>query len=200
VGELGTLFIEEKYSRLPVFEDDLDQIVGVIFAIDFLAYREEAGPESPIEPLIRQVQFVPETKKVSELLREFQRDQSTLAMVVDEYGGTSGLVTVEDLLEEIVGDIHDEFDEIDQDIVQEGDGSYLVSGKADIDDVKDILHLEVNGKGFETVSGFLMDSLGRVPQAGEVLNLTGMRIEVVEAEGQRVHKVRFRLPGKRVVT
>jgi CBS domain containing-hemolysin-like protein len=144
------------------------------------------------------VQFVPETKKVSELLREFQRSQSTLAIVVDEYGGTSGLVSVEDILEEIVGDIHDEFDEVDQEIVQEGDGVYLVSGKADIDDVKDQLHLEVNGKGFETVSGYLLESLGRVPQAGETIDLNGMRVEVVEAEGQRIHKVRFQLPRKRV--
>jgi CBS domain containing-hemolysin-like protein len=194
VGELGALFIEEKNSRLPVYEEDLDHVIGLVFAIDFLAYREEATPDSPIEPLIRKVRFVPETKKVAELLPEFQRSQSTLAMVVDEYGGTSGLVSVEDLLEEIVGDIHDEFDEVDQEIVKEGEGVYLVSGKADIDDVKDQLRLEVNGKGFETVSGYLLESLGRVPQAGETIDLDGMKVEVVEAEGQRIHKVRFQLP------
>jgi CBS domain containing-hemolysin-like protein len=198
LADLGALFIEEKYSRLPVYEEDLDHITGLVFTNDFLAYREEADLNAPIEPLVRMVQFVPETKKVSELLREFQRSQSTLAIVVDEYGGTSGLVSVEDILEEIVGDIHDEFDEVDQEIVQEGDGVYLVSGKADIDDVKDQLHLEVNGKGFETVSGYLLESLGRVPQAGETIDLNGMRVEVVEAEGQRIHKVRFQLPRKRV--
>ncbi len=198
VSELRAMIIEEKYSRLPVYEEDLDHIMGLVFAIDFLAYREEAGPDSTIEPLIREVQFVPETKKVSALLRELQRIQSTLAIVVDEYGGTSGLVSVEDILEVFVGDIHDEFDDVDQEIVVEGYGVFLVSGKADIDDVKDQLHLEVNGKGFETVSGYLLESLGRVPQAGEMIDLNGMKVEVVEAEEQRIHKVRFQLPEKRI--
>jgi CBS domain containing-hemolysin-like protein len=192
-GELGSLFAEEKYSRVPVYEEDLDHITGLVFAIDFLAHRD-ANPDTSFESLIRKVRFVPETKKVSELLREFQRSQSTLAVVVDEYGGTSGLVTVEDLLEEIVGEIHDEFDVVDQEIIEEGEGAFLVSGRTDIDEVKDKLHLEVNGKGFETVSGYLLDSLGRVPQAGEVIDIHGMRIVVVDADGQRIHKVRFQLP------
>jgi putative hemolysin len=100
-------------------------------------------------------------------------------------------------LEEIVGEIHDEFDEVDQEIVEEGEGTFLVSGRADIDDVKDRLQLEVNGKGFETVSGFLLESLGRMPRAGEVIDLDEMKIEVVEADGQRINKVRFQLtPSK----
>ena len=193
LAELGNLFAAEKVSRIPVYGDDPDHVVGLVFAIDFVAYRESSS-DSAIEPLIRKVEFVPETKKVADLLRELQRNQSTLAMVVDEYGGTSGLVSVEDILEEIVGDIHDEFDEVDQEIVEEGAGIYLVSGKADIDNVKDRLQLEVNGGGFETVSGFLLDSLGRLPQAGEVIDFGGMKIEVVDAEGHRVNKVRFYLP------
>jgi CBS domain containing-hemolysin-like protein len=192
LDELGHLLVQEKYSRLPAYENDLDHIVGLIFAIDLLDYRD-APAADPIEPLIRKVRFVPETKKVSEMLDEFQNSQSTMAIVVDEYGGTSGLVTVEDLLEEIVGDIHDEFDEVDQEVVQEDDGVYLVSGRADIDEVKDKLHLEVNGRGFETVSGFLLDSLGRVPQTGEVIDLEGMKVFVIDADGQRINKVRFQL-------
>jgi putative hemolysin len=194
--ELGTLFSEEKYSRVPVYDGDLDQIVGLVFAIDFLAHRD-ASPDSTIEPLMRKVRFVPETKKVPELLREFQRSRSTLAVVVDEYGGTSGLVTVEDLLEEIVGEIHDEFDEVDQEILEEGEGTFLVSGRADIDDVKDKLRLEVNGKGFDTVSGFLLESLGRVPRSGEVIDFEDTKIVVVDADGQRINKVRIQLtPSK----
>lgn len=192
LDELGHLLVQEKYSRLPAYENDLDHIVGLVFAIDLLDYRD-APAADPIEPLIRKVRFVPETKKVSEMLDEFQNSQSTMAIVIDEYGGTSGLVTVEDLLEEIVGDIHDEFDEVDQEVVQEDEGVYLVSGRADIDEVKDQLHLEVNGKGFETVSGFLLDSLGRVPQTGEVIDLEGMKVFVVDADGQRINKVRFQL-------
>ncbi|MFQ5789500.1 MAG: hemolysin family protein, partial [Acidobacteriota bacterium] len=192
MAELCKLFSEEKYSRVPVYEGNVDHIRGLVYAIDLLAFTN-ASPDASIEPLIREVRFVPETKRVAELLREFQRRQSTFAIVVDEYGGTSGLITVEDILEEIVGEIHDEFDEVDEEIVREREGVFLVSGKADIDQVKERLHLEVNGKGFETVSGFLLDKLGRVPQVGEVIDCNGMKIEVVDAEGQRINRVRFRL-------
>jgi CBS domain containing-hemolysin-like protein len=196
LSELRQLFAEERYSRVPVFEESLDQIKGLVYALDLLAYADH-GPEESIEPLIREVQFVPETKKVAELLREFQRRKTTLAMVVDEYGGTSGLVTVEDILEEIVGEIHDEFDEVDEDIIREADGAFLVTGRADIDRVAEDLNLDVNGRGFETVSGFLLEALGRVPQRGEVIDYQGMTIEVVDAEGHRINKVRFRLPKER---
>lgn len=195
LAELGELFAEEQYSRVPVYEDELDNISGVVFAIDFVGLRE-ARPDSPIDPLVREAKFVPETKKVSDLLSELQRSRSTLAVVVDEYGGTSGLVTIEDILEEIVGDIHDEFDEVDQVIVEEEKGVYLVSGRADIDEIKDKLHLEINGRGFETVSGFLLDSLGRVPHSGEVIDREGLKIVVVEADGRRINKVRFKMAGK----
>ena len=116
-------------------------------------------------------------------------------MVVDEYGGISGLVTVEDILEEIVGEINDEFDEVDEEIVKEREGVFLVSGRADIDDVKEQLHFEVNGSGFETVSGYVLHSIGRIPRVGEVIENAGLRIEVVDADGQRINKVRFRLEG-----
>lgn len=194
LAELGELFVEEKYSRLPVYDDELDNISGVVFAIDFVGFRD-ASPDSPIDPLIREAKFVPETKKVSELLTELRRSRSTLAVVVDEYGGTSGLVTIEDILEEIVGDIHDEFDEVDQVIVEEEKGVYLVSGRADIDEIKDKLHLDINGQGFETVSGFLLDTLGRVPHSGEVIDREGLKIVVVEADGRRINKVRFQMSG-----
>lgn len=196
LGELRKLFVEEKYSRIGVYEENLDQILGVVFAIDLLE-RADEPPDSPIESLIRPVQFVPETKKILELLREFQRSQSTFAIVVDEYGGTSGLVTVEDILEEIVGEIHDEFDEVGEDIIREREGVFLVSGRADIDLVQEQLDLDLGGEGFETVSGFVLDALGRVPQPGEVIDFEGLKIEVVEAEGHRIDKVRFRLKEKR---
>jgi len=194
LAELRQVFIEEKYARLPVFEENLDRIVGLVYAIDLLAYADRSAEES-IESLIRPVQFVPETKKVSDLLREFQRSRSTFAIVVDEYGGTSGLLTVEDILEEIVGEIHDEFDEeIGEEFVREGDGIFLVSGRADVDILKEKLGLDVDGRGFDTVSGFVLAALGRVPESGEAIEYEGMTIEVVDAEGQRINKVRFRLP------
>ena len=184
----------KKYSRVPVYRENLDHIEGLVYAIDLIAFLE-ANPDTSIKPLVREVGFVPETKKVSELLAEFQRSNQTLTMVVDEYGGISGLVTVEDILEEIVGEIHDEFDEVDQEIVREREGVFLVSGRADIDDVKQELHLEVNGSGFETVSGYVLDAIGRIPQVGEVIENAGLRIEVVDADGQRINKVRFRMEG-----
>ena len=192
-AELRQLFIDEKYSRVPVFEENLDRIVGLIYAIDLLAY--DRSSEESIELLIRNVQFVPETKKVSDLLREFQHTHSTVAIVVDEYGGTSGLLTVEDILEEIVGEIHDEFDEdTAEEVVRESDNTFLVSGRADTDVLKEKLGLDVNGKGYDTVSGLVLAELGRVPQVGESVVYQGMTIEIVDAEGHRINKVRFRLP------
>jgi CBS domain containing-hemolysin-like protein len=193
LAELRQLFIGEKYSRVPVFEENLDRIVGLVYAIDLLACADHDAEES-IEPLIRPVQFVPETKKVADLLREFQHTRSTFAIVVDEYGGTSGLLTVEDILEEIVGEIHDEFDEYTaEEVVRESENTFLVSGRADTDVLKEKLGLDVNGKGYDTVSGLVLAALGRVPQVGESIVYQGMTIEVVDAEGHRINRVRFRL-------
>ena len=194
LGEVRALFAKEKHARVPVYRESLDRIEGLVYAIDLIAFLE-ANPDAAIKPLIRDVSFVPETKKVSALLAEFQRSNQTLTMVVDEYGGISGLVTVEDILEEIVGEINDEFDEVDEEIVKEREGVFLVSGRADIDDVKERLHFEVNGSGFVTVSGYVLDSIGRIPRVGEVIENAGLRIEVVDADGQRINKVRFRLEG-----
>jgi CBS domain containing-hemolysin-like protein len=186
LGEVRVLFAKEKHARVPVYRESLDRIEGLVYAIDLIAFLE-ANPDAAIKPLIRDVSFVPETKKVSSLLAEFQRSNQTLTMVVDEYGGIS--------LEEIVGEINDEFDEVDEEIVKERDGVFLVSGRADIDDVKEQLHFEVNGSGFETVSGYVLHSIGRIPRVGEVIENAGLRIEVVDADGQRINKVRFRLEG-----
>jgi CBS domain containing-hemolysin-like protein len=194
MGELRALFAEQKCSRVPVYQGDLDHVIGLAYVIDLLA-AHDAPPEASFRGLIREVRFVPETKKVGELLSELQRAKQTLALVIDEYGGVCGLVTVEDILEEIVGEIHDEFDEVSQEIVKEREGVFLVSGRADIDEVKDVLHLEVNGSGFETVSGFVLEAAGRIPKSGEIIEREGIRIEVVDADDQRINKVRFRLPS-----
>jgi CBS domain containing-hemolysin-like protein len=135
---------------------------------------------------------VPETKKVSELLREFQRGQLQSAIVVDEYGGTAGLVTLEDLLEEIVGEIRDEYDVETEPIVDEGNGSFVFNGKVDIDEVGDKLEVKIDREGFETVGGFLLARLGRVPAVGEIFEVDGLTVQVVEAERRRITKVRMR--------
>jgi len=191
LAELRALFGEQEYSRFPVFRDNLDNIVGIIFVKDLI---ELGGGETPrpIASMMRPAFFVPETKRVAELLKEFQREQVQLAIVVDEYGGTAGLATMEDLLEEIVGEIRDEYDVEAEPIMDEGDGAYVFSAKVNIDRVIEHLGVEIDPEGFETVGGFLLAHLGRVPAVGETFDIGELSVEVLEAERRRIHKVRFR--------
>lgn len=194
LDELRALFREQEYSRIPVYRENLDNIAGFAYVKDFIQIQltDAPTPERPIPSLMRPAYFVPETKKVSELLREFQRGHLQSAIVVDEYGGTAGLVTLEDLLEEIVGEIRDEYDVETEPIVDEGNGSFVFSGKVDIDEVVDKLDVKINREGFETVGGFLLARLGRVPAVGETFDVDGLTVQVVEAERRRVTKVRMR--------
>ena len=134
---------------------------------------------------------MPETKRVPELLKQFQRQQTQCAIVVDEYGGTAGLVTIEDLLEEIVGEIRDEYDVESEPVVDEGNGRYLFSGKVNIDEVAQRLNVEIEREGFETVGGYLLSHIGRVPAVGERFQLDGLTVEVLDAERRRITKVRM---------
>ena len=194
VADLRVLFREQEYSRFPVFKQNLDNIVGMIRVKDLLQIDDAALDRHPITQLVRPATFVPETKRVPELLKEFQRKQVQMAIVVDEYGGTAGLVTIEDLLEEIVGEIRDEDDVESEPIVEEGNGSYIFSAKVSFDDLRERLGLEIESEGFETVGGYILSRLGRVPAVGETLELDGLFVEVLEAERRRIHKVRFRRP------
>jgi CBS domain containing-hemolysin-like protein len=135
--------------------------------------------------------FVPETKRVPELLKQFQRQQTQMAIVVDEYGGTAGLVTAEDLLEEIVGEIRDEYDVESEPIVDEGGGRFAFNGKVNIDEVSERLGVQIEREGFETVGGFLMAHLGRVPAVGEKFEVDGLSVEILEAERRRISRVRI---------
>lgn len=193
VGELRALFREQEYSRFPVYRENLDNIVGVIRIKDLLQLDGDQSAMA-ITPLVRPAAFVPETKRVPELLKEFQRRQVQIAIVVDEYGGTAGLVTIEDLLEEIVGEIRDEDDVETEPIVDEGNGSYVFSAKVSFDDLRERLGLDIESQGFETVGGYVLSRLGRVPAVGETFDLDGLSVEVLEAERRRIHKVRFRKP------
>jgi CBS domain containing-hemolysin-like protein len=194
VSQLRALFREQEYSRFPVYQENLDNILGIIRVKDLLKVDATTSDDRPIGPLIRPATFVPETKRVSELLKEFQRRQVQMAIVVDEYGGTAGLVTIEDLLEEIVGEIRDEDDVEMEPIVEEGNGSYVFSAKVSFDDFRDRLDIEIEPEGFETVGGYILARLGRVPSVGETFELDGLFVEVLEAERRRIHKVRVRKP------
>ncbi len=191
IGELRALVREQQYSRIPVYNDTLDNIVGVI-SIKDLILLDSAEISQSIAPLIRPAHFVPETNRVPELLKEFQRKRIQAALVVDEYGGTAGLVTVEDLLEEIVGEIRDEYDVEVEPVLEEKDGSFVFSGRTHVRELADRLKIEVEGEGYETVGGYLLAHVGRVPTVGETFEMDGLSVEVLEAERRRVTRIRAR--------
>ena len=192
LAEVRALFAEQEYSRLPVFSDNLDNIQGFVFVKDLVHLVGMTDEDRPIARLLRPAHVVPETKHVADLLKELQRRQAQSAIVVDEFGGTAGLVTVEDLLEEIVGEIRDEYDVESEPIVDEGNGTFVFSAKVDVDKVADRLGVDIERQGFETVGGYVLSHLGRVPTAGESFDIDGLSVEVLEAERRRVHRVRIR--------
>jgi putative hemolysin len=197
--ELRALFREQEYSRIPVYTENLDNIVGFVFIKDLIRLDPpESGQTSLLHltRFIRPATFVPETKRVAEMLKEFQRQQVQIAIVVDEYGGTAGLVTIEDLLEEIVGEIRDEYDVETEPVIEEADRSFVFSAKVNIAEVRDRLGIEIEPEGFETVGGYVLTRAGRVPAVGETFESDGLQIEVLEAERRRIHKVRMRLASQ----
>ena len=189
IDQLYNLFREQGYSRIPVFKETLDNVQGFVFIKDLI--QRGLPPTSPITPLVRPAHFVPETKRVPDLLKEFQRRRLQIAMVVDEYGGTAGLVTAEDMLEEIVGEIRDEYDVEMERIVDEGNGRFLLSGSVHVDEMANLMKVNVNGHGFETVGGYLLSRLGRVPAVGEHLEVDGLDVEVVDTQQRRITRVRM---------
>ena len=190
VRDVRALFHEQEYSRFPVFRENLDNIAGFVFVKDLFTLGAD-GDRREIAGLLRPAVVVPETKRVPELLKQFQRHQTQCAIVVDEYGGTAGLVTIEDLLEEIVGEIRDEYDEESEPVVDEGQGSLVFSGKVDVDAIAQRLDVEIKREGFETVGGYLLSHLGRVPAVGERFEVDGLAVEVLDAERRRINKVRI---------
>ncbi len=187
---LADLFVESKYSRIPVVRGSIDRVVGIVHVKDLLETIRK-GSSGRIADLVREAYFVPETKKVSELLREFQRRHLYMAIVVDEYGGVSGLVTVEDLLEEIVGEISDEHEDEREAVTPAGENSYSVSGKANIALVRDLFGRGPEEEEFTTLGGFLATRLGHIPRPGEVHREADLLFTVEEADRRRVHRVRI---------
>jgi CBS domain containing-hemolysin-like protein len=191
VAELRCVMRETKYSRVPVFGENLDDIVGVVEVRDVLGYDGDDG--APLQPLARPVFLVPETKKIAELLRELQAQGTTFAVVIDEYGGTAGIVTIEDIVEELVGEIKDEFDVEAEPIVVEADGAVLVSGRVTLDRLQQALETTLEeSPDVGTVGGLVNSVFGRIPRIGESVEYHGLDIEVVDAERMRVNRVRFR--------
>ncbi len=185
------LVLEEGKSRIPVFGDDTDDILGVLYARDLLQrWDDEAGPRQARD-LMRDAYFVPETKRVPDLLREMQANQIHLAIAVDEFGGTAGLVTIEDLLEELVGEIADEYDEEEPMVVQETDGSYLIDARLDIDDLGELIGSTIPDEDWDTVGGLVLGLAGRVPAEGEKFEFNRHTLTVERVQGRRVAQIRL---------
>ncbi len=194
--ELADLFVSSKYSRLPVVRGSIDTVVGIAHVKDTLAALR-SGANRPIAELTRDAYFVPETKRVAELLREFQRRRLWMAIVVDEYGGVSGLATVEDLLEEIVGEIRDEHEDEREPVTPAGPGAWSVSGRENIARIAELFGHGPENEEFTTLGGFLAARLGHIPKSGESHRESGLRFTVEEADRRRVHRVRIEseVPG-----
>jgi putative hemolysin len=189
--DLRQLVIHEQFSRIPVFRDTIDNIIGFVHVRDMFELSEEDRQNRPLGSLIRQIPLVPETKRVSEMLRQMQQEGSHMFIVVDEYGNTAGLATMEDLVEEILGEIRDEH-EPDHDVRQESQSVFIASGSLDLDRLHDLLKFRPQGDTQSTtVGGLVAEWLGHVPQVGEVVERDGIRIEVLAGNERRVEEVRI---------
>ena len=190
VEQFTELLRTKPYSRVPVYDGTIDNIKGLVFAHDVLQIPDVEARRHTVGELMRPVEFVPESKRVSALLREMQKEGQHMAIVIDEYGGTAGVVTIEDLVEEIVGEIRDEH-EAQADIVQENENSYVVPGNMDVDRLDELFHVRPNGHEATTVAGLVSEVLGRIPEQGEVVEENGLRFEVLESTDRRVERLRI---------
>jgi len=188
-GEILDLLREHLHSRVPVYEGTIDQIVGILYTKDLLPYHRGLPPDFDLRAHLHPPYFVPESKRADALLREFQAKKLHLAIVVDEYGGTAGLVALEDLLEELVGEIRDEYDEEEPLIQPLGERRFLVSGRLPIDELNAATGLRVSGEAYDTVGGWVLDLFGRVPHRGEKAHAEDVTVTVQKVERTRVVEV-----------
>jgi CBS domain containing-hemolysin-like protein len=189
---------ESGHSRLPVYRERIDHVIGIVAALDVL---HRGATEETVKGLLRPAYYVPETKRIDDLLREMQRQRIQLAVVVDEYGGSEGIVTVEDIVEEIVGEIEDEHSRQSSPLTSLPDGSYLVAGRMPIDELNETLEWDLPRKDYDTVGGLILSLLGRIPRPGETVFLGRYELAVVDADERRILKVKVKarppsLPGR----
>lgn len=185
------LVIEAGRSRVPVTGQGIDDIVGMIYARDLLKLLDDAVAPRPCRDAARKAYFVPETKPVLELLREMQTNQIHMAIVVDEFGGTAGLVTIEDLLEEIVGEIVDEYDDEEPLVIEESDGAFLVDGRLPIDELEELIGVVLPDEEWDTVGGLVLGLAGKVPSEGDSFELNGHEFVAARVQGRRISQVRL---------
>jgi putative hemolysin len=194
VREVRDVMVESKYSRLPVYREQIDNVEGIIYVRDIMQCWGEGREEESIAPLLRPTYFVPATKPVADLLKEMQKAHTQLAMVIDEYGGVAGLVTVEDILEEIVGEIEDEDTEAEDvvEIVEAGEGYYEVLGSTEVGKIERLFDFEIEDDDFTTIAGLVINELGQVPRPGARLSFRGLDVEVLESDERRIGRLRLR--------
>ncbi len=193
--EVVTLAVHEKFTRIPVYKDSIDNIIGILHIKDLLSIAVDgmSGPFK-LEQIIREPLFVPETKTIDEAFREMQTEHVQIAVVIDEYGGTAGIITVEDLLEEIVGNMQDEYDEEDEEIVREDENTLIVEGKTALDEISDELDIEIpEDRDYDTIAGMFIDILGRIPDEDEQPEVTysNLTMRVMEMDDRRISKIKI---------
>ncbi len=181
------VIVETGFSRIPIYEENVDHIVGILYAKDLLQYTDD---NHKLQDILREPYFIPETKKVDELLERMQKSKVHLAIVVDEYGGTAGIVTIEDLLEEIVGEIFDEYDVTKIPIRIVDEQTAVINGGVPIDEVNEFLAVNIPENGFETIGGFMLDQFGHIPKEGEKISFNGVDFVVFKTDGVRIMKVK----------
>jgi CBS domain containing-hemolysin-like protein len=195
IEEFRKLFQKKRYTRYPVYSKEIDHIEGVVSVRDLMELAPEEQAKATLRSLLKPVRFVPETKPITALLRELQQTTMQLAIVIDEYGSVSGLVTVEDLVEELVGEIRDEVEPHDRDIAKESEDAYLVAGHTELAQLADQLHIEIESGDYSTVAGLVLARLGHIPAVGERVETDGVTLEILEVSRRTVQKVRLILSG-----
>lgn len=197
VDEVAGVVTERGYSRVPVYRENIDNIEGIVNAKDLLRAVTNGGREKKLADLTRDAAFIPESKRLDELLTEMKANRTHMAIVVDEYGGTAGLVTIEDLLEEIVGEIEDEYDLAAPRTEVLSPDEVLVDGGMTTDILKELFSCDIDSEDFDTVGGLLMNRLGRLPSVGDAVEVDGLSLEVLSMSGRRVRRMRIQRKGER---
>ncbi len=193
LDDLLDAIISSGHSRIPIYEGTTDRIVGIVYAKDLLRLWGKRADEFAVERTMRTPYFVPETKQIEDLLQEFRTQRVHMAIAIDEYGGTSGLITIEDLIEEIVGDIQDEHDIEEDELFEEAPGVVLVDGRLSIEELEDYFETSIPREKFDTVGGYLFNLFGHVPLVNEEIRDGDLVMTVVECDDRKIRKVRVRL-------
>jgi CBS domain containing-hemolysin-like protein len=190
VGDVAAIVTERGFSRVPIYRENIDDIVGIVYAKDLLRAMADGGRDRPVSDLIREAYFIPESKRLDELLTEMQARRTHMAIVVDEYGGTAGIVTIEDLLEEIVGEIEDEYDVARPSIEVISPDEVVLDAGTSTDVLRELFGVNVESEDFDTIGGFLIHHLGRLPAVGDEVEVEGLTLRVLSMSGRRVRRLR----------